>query len=71
MPVPDIAVHAKTVFSGAYQACADKVRQPGYWHHGLMGATWIADTSSQDCRYDLSHSDAACIAANCPRRRSA
>ena len=56
--------------------CANKVRQPGYWHSAPfafdskrfgIAVTWVPDRSTVDCKYDRKQIDPACAAANCPR----
>lgn len=32
--------------------CANKTRQPGYWHRSHLGDTYIANTMSELCRHD-------------------
>jgi len=56
-------------------ACANKIRQPGYWHLGVIylnglpqpHSMFIADRSSRECKYDRKHADPACAKANCGR----
>lgn len=49
--------------------CANKQRQPGYWHNGIElhdgmphpKITWIPDVMSKVCKYDRKSIDPACI----------
>ena len=58
-----------------HTACANKVRQPGYWHvaAGMIGGTavlkqeWVPDRSTVECKYDRRRIDPACAAAKCAR----
>lgn len=55
--------------------CANKVRQPGYWHVApvienttvLLQRTWIPNPMSKGCKYDRKQIDPACHKAKCPR----
>lgn len=59
-------------------ACANKVRQPGYWHVGAsvidsvefpampaLIKTWVPNVMTKNCNYDRKAIDPACI--NCKR----
>lgn len=58
-----------------HTACANKVRQYGYWHvaavidHGVAVAKkeWVPDRSTVECKYDRRRIDPACAAAKCAR----
>lgn len=55
--------------------CAKKIRQPGYWHRGViylngkpeLQQTFIDDRSSTECRYDRKAIDSACAESGCWR----
>jgi len=55
--------------------CANKIRQPGYWHvaavidGGVAVAKkeWVKDQSTVECKYDRRRIDPACAAAKCAR----
>lgn len=55
--------------------CANKKRQPGYWHvaavilDGVPVAKkeWVQDLSTVECKYDRRRIDPACAAAKCAR----
>ena len=55
--------------------CANKERQPGYWHIGYfhhentvkLQRTWIPNVMSKACKYDRKQIDPACAAAKCAR----
>lgn len=58
-----------------HTACANKVRQPGYWKlatefingQPVQRNVFIEDRTTTDCKYDRKHIDPACAKAKCPR----
>jgi hypothetical protein len=79
VPVLDHETHQTTIGSERYDACRTKKRTTGYWvqdgweHSGMDGLSgshpnwvWIDDSSSTECRYDMSLTDPKC--EGCHRR---
>ena len=76
MPGLDYDVHELTRAGERYGCNGPSKRKPGYWAPDICRKTsppkvvwaWIEDTSSTECRFDLSLKDGRCD--GCPRRGS-
>ena len=76
MPGLDYDVHPDTIGSERYDACQRKVRKAGYWAPDTCYKvspptriwTWVEDTSSKECRYDIALTDSKCV--GCPQQGS-
>lgn len=61
MPVEDRPVHPRTVFSGRY-GCHGRV---DFAESYMAPGGYVPHRMSRECRYDQSHTDAACT--GCPQ----